>query len=435
MLGFIVVVSCLTYILPQGEYTRAYDPELQYDTVVPGSFRLVDAESLSLTEILLSIPEGIASRADLMVLIFLVGGAFFVVEKTGAIREGVISLTNALEGKEIIALIFVSTAFAGAGAANGFQEEIIALMPVLLFFTGKLGYDTYVAVAVSYGSAVVGAALSPINPFGVAVAQKMANLPLLSGSGYRMIVFFVVFVLWNFLIIGYAKKNRIEKTTGHLESSGISFQSIVILVMTGCTFILMIYGLLFWDWGFNEISVSFFTLGIISGITGKMGMNGTAEGFIAGFREMAFAALLIGFASCISLILEKGMIIDTIVYGLFTPLQFLPKSLAAVFMMISQAALHIPIPSYSGQALMTLPILSPLSDLVGISRQVCVLAYQYGAITMDMIIPTNGALMAVISIAGIPYNKWLSFLLKPLMVLLAAMAIAIIISVFIGYGN
>tara|TARA_R110002050_G_scaffold140365_2_gene265064 strand:+ start:84 stop:653 length:570 start_codon:yes stop_codon:yes gene_type:complete len=187
------------------------------------------------------------------------------------------------------------------------------------------------------------------------------------------------------------------------------------------------------EWGFNEISASFFVLGIVSGLIGKLGVNETGEAYISGFKEMVFAAMIIGFANSISLVLKEGMIIDSIVHALFGPLQYLPASLSAVLMMISHSILHFPIPSYSGQAVMTMPILLPLSDLIGLSRQTCVLAYQYGAVMADLFVPTNGALMAVLAISGISYNKWLKFVLKPTFLILLLAAISIIVAVAIGY--
>ena len=236
------------------------------------------------------------------------------------------------------------------------------------------------------------------------------------------------------MIIKYANKNRIEKeqNTDHGLRS-ISTRSTIILVSTALAFIIMIYGLLWLDWGFNEMSAEFFVLGVAAGLIGKLGINGTSEAYIKGFKEMTFAAVIMGLANSITLILKQGMIIDTIIYGLFTPLQYLPKTFAAVFMMMSQALLHFPVPSYSGQAILTMPVLSPLSDLIGLSRQVCVLAYQYGAVMMDILVPTNGALMAIITIAGISYNKWFKFAIKPTLVIMALGAIALVLAVYIDY--
>jgi uncharacterized ion transporter superfamily protein YfcC len=197
-------------------------------------------------------------------------------------------------------------------------------------------------------------------------------------------------------------------------------------------FALLIYGMLSLGWGFNEITAEFFVLGIICGLIGKLGINGTSETYIEGLKEMSFAALIMGLANSISIVLKEGVIIDSIIYGLFLPMQYLPTSLSAVSMMLSQAILHFPVPSYSGQAVLTMPILAPLSDLLGLSRQVCVLAYQYGAPTMDLLVPTNGALMAIIALAGIPFNEWLRFAIKPALAILALGAVALIAAIFMG---
>jgi len=434
MLGFILFVSILTYIIPHGQYERVMDPDLNYETVVEGSFKVIEGEPLSFNQVFLSIPEGIIKAAEIVVLILLIGGSFYVIEKTGALKDGIIYMTQVLNGREEIALILMSLLFATGGALNGLQEEVIAMTPVLLFFTRRLGYNPFVTVSISYGSAVLGSSFSPMNPFAVAIAQKYAELPFLSGATFRMAVFVAAFIIWTFMIIRYANKNRIEKEQISEDTvKFISTRSTIILGLTFFAFALMIYGLLWMGWGFNEMSAEFFILGIVVGLIGKLGLNGTSEAYIAGFKEMIFAALIIGLANSITLILKQGMIIDTIIYGLFTPLQYLPKSLAAVFMMVSQSLLHLPVPSYSGQAIMTMPVLSPLSDLIGLSRQVCVLTYQYGAVMMDMIVPTNGALMAIITIAGISYNKWLAFIIKPMIGMMTLCALAIIIAVFIGY--
>jgi uncharacterized ion transporter superfamily protein YfcC len=209
-------------------------------------------------------------------------------------------------------------------------------------------------------------------------------------------------------------------------------RSLIILGLVVATFLLVTYGLLALDWGFNEISACFFVLGIVAGLMGRLGLGGTTTYYIEGFKEMVFAAMIVGLANAISLLLREGMIIDTIIYALFGPLQYLDPSISALLMMVSHAVLHLPIPSYSGQAVLTMPILTPLSDLIGLSRQTCVLAYQYGAILMDMVIPTNGALMAVLAVAGVSYDKWLKFIWKPLVMLLILAAATILIAIWLG---
>ena len=206
--------------------------------------------------------------------------------------------------------------------------------------------------------------------------------------------------------------------------------AILLLVLAG--FALFITGLTAWGWGFNELSAVFLAVGILAGLAGRLGFNGTADAYVQGFRDMAFAAMLIGFARGIFVALNDGQIIDTVVHGLFMPLEGLPRTMAALGMMAGQAAVHVPVPSVSGQAVLTLPILAPLADLLGISRQVAVLAYQYGAGLCELITPTNGALMAIIAAAGVRYEEWIRFVFPMWLLLSALGAMAIVTAMAMG---
>lgn len=433
MLGFIVFATLLTYIIPQGTYERITDPVTEKVTVVQDSYKTIDAPPVGFFDMLMSIPEGIVSRAPLITLILLIGGCFYIIEKTGALKDGITYLTVVLDGKEQVAVIVVSIAFLFAGASVGLQEELIAMTPVILYLCSKLGYNAYVAVGCSYGTAIIGAAFSPINPFAAVLAQNEVGLPFLSGLEFRLVVMAVAFVVWMVMLLRYANKNRIEKIVSEeVVSNFIPKRSVLILGLLGLTFGIVIYGMLNLDWGFNEMTAVFFALGIIAGLIGKLGVNGTAEIYNEGFSLIIFAGIIVGLSSSISIILEKGMIIDTIIYALFQPMQHLPKEVAAVSMMTSQSALHFVVASYSGQAILTMPILAPLSDLIGISRQVCVLAYQYGAVFTDLFIPTNGSLMAVLAIAGITFDKWFKFMLKLGLAIFIVASSALIVAISIN---
>ncbi len=434
MIGFILFSTILTYIIPHGKYERITNQETNQVSVVPGSYKVIESAPVSVAETFMAIPEGIILRADLIALILLIGGCFFVIEKTGALKEGIEYLTVVLNGKEEIVLILVSLVFLSGGVLSGLQEEIIAMTPVLLYLSSRLGYDAFVALAISFGAAILGAAFSPINPFAVVIAQNEAGLDFLSGSAYRLIILVIAFSVWMFMVIRYANKNRVIKEIPDIDiHKKLSARSVIILGLVALTFMILIVGMLKYNWGFNEMSAEFFVLGLLVGLIGKLGINGTSEAYIEGFKVMIFAAMIVGLSSSISIILERGMVIDTIIYGLFTPMQYLPKSLSAVSMMVSQSLLHFAVPSYSGQAVLTMPILAPLSDLIGISRQVCVLAYQYGAVMMDLLIPTNGALMAVIAIAGISFDKWFKFAFKFTLVIFVVAAIAIVVAIYTGF--
>ncbi|HEX6068362.1 MAG TPA: Na+/H+ antiporter NhaC family protein, partial [Longimicrobiaceae bacterium] len=198
------------------------------------------------------------------------------------------------------------------------------------------------------------------------------------------------------------------------------------------TFAAYVFGILRLGWGFNEMSGLFFAMGLIAGLVGRLGVEGTVEAYIDGFRAMAFAGLLIGFARAIFVVLDDGRVIDTIVFALVTPLEGLPVALAAFGMMGAHVLIHFPVPSVSGQAVLTMPVLVPMSDLLGLSRQVTVLAYQYGAGLTDLVTPTNGALMAVLIAAEVRYERWLRFVLPLAALLLLLGAIAVALGITMG---
>ncbi len=433
MLGVILLAWATTFIIPKGSYQRSTDADTGVSSVVPDSYHQIDAESIGPFELLNLIPEGLIDRADLIVLILLVGGSFYVIEKTGALGQVLERVIGVLKTREALALALVSILFAAAGATIGLQEEIIAMTPILIAFTRSMGFNTKVALSISFGAAILGAAFSPMNPFAVVLAQKEAQLPLLSGAGFRLVVMSLALLLWIGYILRYAKRNRIPAQPMSEGDERLSARSVWIIVLLCLTFSVVTYGLLSLDWGFNQITACFFALGIMAGLIAGMGLNGTTQTLVAGMKEMTFAAVILGLANCIPLVLTRGNVIDTIIFGLFTPMEGLPSSGSAIGMMLSQAALHFPVSSYSGQALLTMPILVPLADLVGVSRQVCVLAYQYGAVNMDLLVPTNGALMAILAVANLPYNQWLRFIWKPALLIFALGAAAVVVGVFIGF--
>lgn len=433
VVAFILVAGTLTYIIPKGQYQRVLDPNTNREVVVPGSYKIVDAENLTPFEILTCIPRGIINGGEVVVLIFLVGGCLSIVERTGALKEGVARLSSKLNGKEEFALVLVGLLFAVGGATSGLQEEIIPLIPILLVLTRNLGYPPMVTIAISYGAAVIGSTFSPVNAFGVVIAQKVADVPFLSGGVFRMVTFVIAFALWMLLVIRYGNKNRIGKNSGESPvTMRLSNAHTVILFIVMLAFALLIYGMLSLGWGFNQISAEFFVVAILVGLIGGLGINKTFIAYAEGFKELTFAAMIVGLAYGISLVLKEGLIIDTIIYALFTPLEHVPPMISAIGMMGSQAALHLVVPSYSGQAVLTMPILAPLSDLIGLSRDVCVMAFQFGAVLMDMIIPTNGALMAVIGLAGISYDEWFAFVMKRLMLFFIFCAVVLVLAIGVG---
>ena len=411
LLGFIALVAVLSWVLPAGQFERRDDPVTGRKVVVAGTYHSVPQQPVTPFQAVVAIPKGIADAVSVIAFVFLVGGAFGVVDQTGALRRGVGWMVQRLERRELLVIPICCIAFAAGGALENMQEEIIALVPVLLLLTTRLGFDPLVAAAVSVGAAGVGSAFSPINPFQVGIAQKLAGLPLLSASGYRLVFLALALALWIAATIRYARRTRTvsEGPSGEVVEV-VNGRDGVVLGLVIVTFAIFIVGVMKFGWDFDQMSALFFIMGVIAGLIGGLGVNGTAEAFVEGFRSMAFAGLLIGFARAIYVVAEQGQIIDTIVNGLFAPLSHFPVAVAALGMMVVQLLVHFPVPSVSGQAVLTLPVLVPLSDLLGLSRQVTVLAYQYGGGLSDILVPTNGALMAILAASGVPYGKWIRFL-------------------------
>ena len=442
LVSCVILAALLTWIIPAGEFNRVEDAATGRSVVVPGSYHSVEAAHVSPFEMLVAFPRGMIEAAEVIFLVFIAGGAFTVVDRTGTLRNLLERLVNGLGRHELLVIPISSIAFATGGALFNMQEEIIALIPVLVLITAGLGLDAVVAVAMSLGAAAVGAAFSPINPFQVGIAQKIAQVPLLSGAGYRSITLVVALALWIAGTMRYARRSRITaaqhsaatKTTDSLyTTSDDTLRHIIILLMVLVTFATYVYGSLQLEWGFNQMSGLFFMMGILAGLIGRLGVDGTARSYIDGFRDMAFAGLLIGFARAIFVVLNDGHIIDTIVHGAFQPLVNLPGSASVIGMIGVQALVHVPVPSMSGQAVLTMPILAPLSDLLSISRQVTILAYQVGAGLCELLTPTNGALMAVIAAASVRYDRWLRFAVPMWLMLMAFGIIAVLLGSVIGF--
>ncbi len=433
--GCILAAALGSYVLSAGQYERRADPVTGRDVVVAGTYHHVDPRPVGPFEALVAIPRGLAAAGSVVFLVFLVGGAFTVVDETGALRQAVGWLVRRLWNRETLLIPIVSLAFAAGGALENMSEEIIALVPVLLLVTRRLGFDALTAVAISIGAAGVGAAFSPINPFQVQIAQKLAGVPLLSGMAFRLCVLAIALAGWIAGTWRHAARTRIvpeEEEDANPSAIILDARRTIVLLLVIATFVVFVYGVMSLGWDFDQMSALFFAMGVAAGLIGGLGAAGTAQSFVTGFASMAYAAMLIGFARAIFVVLDQGRIIDTIVNALVTPLQSLPVTLSALGMLIVQAAVHFPVPSVSGQAVLTMPVLVPMSDLIGLSRQVVILAFQYGAGLTELLTPTNGALMAVTAAAGVKYGDWLRFAVPLFAALLALGGVAIVVAIAIG---
>jgi uncharacterized ion transporter superfamily protein YfcC len=432
-----LLAAALTHLLPAGQFERREDAATGRSVVVAGTYTRVEARPVGVFPALVAIPKGMADASAVIFYVFLVGGAFAVVERTGALAALVNRLAARLAGRGIWVVPAAGLAFGLGGVLIQMQEELIAFVPVLLLLSRQLGFNPLTAVAMSLGASAIGASFSFINPFQVGIAQNVAQLPLLSGWQFRIAFLVPAWLIWIAGTMLFARRTRGEQTasageSGQVPDRSAGWRQTAVLIAVLVTFALFILGVLRLGWDFDQLSALFFVMGVTAGLLGGLRLAGTADAFVEGFRSMAFAALLIGFARGIYVVLDEGRIVDTIVQGLFAPIAGLPTTLAALGMMAVHTLVHFPVPSTSGQAVLTLPLLVPLSDLIGLSRQVTVLAYQYGAGLCEIITPTNGALMAMLAAAGVRYEDWLRFSLPLFALLLALGALGIGVAIATG---
>jgi uncharacterized ion transporter superfamily protein YfcC len=407
--GGVAVATALTWVLPAGEYDRRDDPATGRSVVVAGTYHTVDRAPVGIFAGVVAIPRGMAAAIEVLVVVLIVGGAFVVVERVGTLGRVVGALVGRFRRRELWAIPVVSFLFAVMGALVNMQEEIVALVPVLLVLAAGIGVDAVVVAAISIGAAAVGSAFGPTNPFQAGIALKLAQLPALSAGGLRIAMFAAGVALWVAWTLRYARRTRTAPAAAGGAAPQAGARDWLILLLTGGPIAFYVYGVLRLDWGFNELAAAFFVAAFAVGLLGGLGLGGTTLVLLEGMQTMLPAALLIGVARSISLVLTDGRVIDTILHALATPLGAVPPAASALLMIPFHALVHVPVPSMSGQAVLTMPVMVPLADLLGFSRQIAVLAYQTGAGLCELLTPTNGALMAVLLAAKVPYGQWVRF--------------------------
>jgi uncharacterized ion transporter superfamily protein YfcC len=431
LLAGIAVAACLTWLLPPGEFDRRDDAVTGRRVVVAGTFHAVPAAPVGPLSAAVAIPRGFVTGADVIGVILFVGGAWVVVDRVGALEGVTGAVVSAFGQSSLLAIPVVALFFGVMGALENMQEEIIPLVPVLLVMGRRLGIDAVSIVAMSVGAAMVGSAFGPTNPFQAGIALELAQEPPLAGGGLRLGMLAVGLALWTAMTMRRAARTRTTAApVAEAAPRGIRARDGIAIALLVLPMGLYVFGALRFDWGFNELSALFIVGAMAVGLVGGLGPTRTATTYLEGMQAMVPAAVMVGLARSISLVLEDGHVIDSILHGLATPLSRLPGAASALLMVPFQAVVHVAVPSISGQAVLTMPLMVPLADLLHLPRQVSVLAYQTGGGLMELLTPTNGALMAVLLAADVPYSRWLRFAVVAasveLLVGLAGMAAALL---------
>ncbi|NPV44725.1 MAG: putative basic amino acid antiporter YfcC [Firmicutes bacterium] len=446
---FILIVLAMisTWALPAGEFDRQKDPNTGRTVVVPDSFHYIEPNRVDPFEMLQAIPKGIKETAGIIAFIFLISGSIQIVRGTGAIDAGIINVVQKMKGKDTPLLVVMMFLFSLLGAAFGFAEETIPLIPIGVAMAVALGYDRVVGFHIVRTAAFVGFAGAFMNPFTIGVAQGIAELPLFSGLGYRLICYGVFYLIGLWYVLSYAKKVKADPTKSiiygykgdverkdlELDMSQTEFtgthRAVLLVLFVGIIF--LVYGVIKKGWYTTELSALFLAIGLISGFVSRMPVNSIAKEFVKGMSGVTYGALIVGFARAIVVVLSEGQVLDTIIYYLSQPLMSVGSVTAAVGMFIVQSLINFFIGSGSGQAAATMPIMTPLSDVIGITRQTAVLAFQFGDGITNMFYP---AMMYYLVFADIPYNKWARHILPLTLILSAAAAVLVAIAGIINYG-
>ncbi|TXB65582.1 YfcC family protein [Phaeodactylibacter luteus] len=426
ILGIMAVFAALTWIIPAGEFARAESGGRA--VIVPGSYELTASSPQGLGAVLMAPARGFISAAQIIAFVFLVGGAFGTITRTGAIDSGLqqivaFSQSNPRYKRSILPLVI--TLFSLAGATFGMSEEVLVFVLITIPLARALGYDTITGVAISFVGAGLGFAGAFINPFTVGVAQGIAELPPGSGLGYRLAAWGCITLTGIVYIMRYAGKveqhpemspvyeagGEDKPTAGTAPQHHFTAAHKAILLLLAAAIGLLVYGVSNWGWYINEIAALFIATGLIAGAAGRLGWGKGAAAFKEGAGDMLTAALVIAMAKGLIVIAEDGKIIDTLLHAMASATAGLPKAVTVELMFALQTALNFFVPSGSGQAALTMPIMAPLSDLLGIGRQTAVLAFQFGDGLSNLIIPTSGVTMGVLAIARIPYQVWAKWFL------------------------
>jgi len=410
LLGGVIVAIALTWVLPAGQYERRTDAASGRAVVVPGTYARVEPAPVGLMPGIMAVPRGIVAGADVILVVLFVGGVFGLLDATGALGRLVGSLVGLTRQPRIIVVV-ICLAFATLGALENMHEEIVAMIPVLLVLSRGLGFGAITALAMSIGSAVVGSAFGPTNPFCTGIALKFAELPALSQPVLRFGMFGAAVTVWIVWTLVMTSRDDVRPEVTHASTEPATSRDVLLLALALLPFVPYVIGVLKWDWGFNELSGLFLIAAFAIGFASGRGPSSTAVAYLKSMEGMLAAALFVGVARGISVALTDGKVLDTILYSLATPLSHVSGGAAMLAMVPMQALLHIPVPSMSGQAVLTMPIMAPLGDLLGRSRDAAVIAYQTGAGLMDMITPTNGALLAMLLGARVNYGRWLRFVI------------------------
>ena len=422
----IILMTILTWIVPSGQFDTMENADGR-TVVIAGTYHEVGSNPQGILDLFTSPIKGIIDAVETIGFVLIVGGAFGIINKTGAVEAGIGKAAKAFGKKELFIIPICMILFGLGGTTFGMCEETLPFYMIFIPLMMRLGYDSLTGLSIVYIGAAAGTCASTVNPFSVGLAQSLAELPVGSGIVYRGIIWVIMMIIAIAFVMLYARKVKKNPENSivydidaasreHLMNDAANIKAFTkrdgaVLLVFGVGMGVMVWGVLAQGWYTQEISMIFMMIGVFGGIAGGLKQDEIADSFIDGAKDLIYAALVIGLARAIVIIAQDGRIIDTILNGAANLLGGLPKVVFVNLMMFVQNVISFFIPSSSGHAALTIPIMAPLSDLVGVARQNIITAYQFGTGITNFITPTNGVLMACLAMAEIPWAKFVKFVL------------------------
>ena len=446
--SFIVVAQLMSYVITQGTFDRVPFPDNPDRLmVVDGTYEPVTADAqvtLPAWHFLVGITKGLADAQDIIFLIFIVGGVIEVLRKTGAIDAALHSAVAKLGHSPWILVLGCFVMFSLGSFTIGMGEEYVPLIPIIVTMCLAMRMDGLVAMAMVWIPYGIGWGCAGINPFGVLIAQNIAGVPLTSGWGFRLVMMLVFLALAFHHVYRYARRVQQDPASSLVAdvdySSGfepphdirmtVARAAVLAVFLLGLVF--FVYGAAQYGWYISELNAVFFGIGLTAALIARQSPGETSQTFLEGAAKMTGPALIVGFARAIAVVLEDGQIIDSIVFSIAGLLEGMPADVSALGMLVVQSVCNFFIPSGTGQAFVTMPIMSPLATLTGVPQQTAVLAFQFGDGFSNMIVPTNALVMGALALGKVPYTVWLRFVGPLMLKILLVAAAFLVFSVHFG---
>jgi uncharacterized ion transporter superfamily protein YfcC len=414
---------------------------------IPETYQLLESSPQGITELIQSPIKGIIATADVIFLVLIIGGLIGVMNRSGAFDTGMAWLANLLQGKEFILIIIVTALIAIGGTTFGLAEETMAFYPILIPVFIAARYDAMVGLACIFLGSGIGSMCSTTNPFSTIIASDTAGINWTTGLNGRIIMLLTCVTITVAYILSYARKVKKDPTKSIIYAQKEAIESmfgikspgqhspftprlLMITIVFSLTFVVMIIGVSFLHWWFIEMTATFLVGAIIIGFIAKIKEQEFIEVFVKGAGELLSVAFIIGIARGITVLMEDGMISDTLLFHASTLTEGMNKGLFANMMFLIYSGLSFFMPSSSGMAVLTMPIMAPLSDTVGVGREVVVNTYMYGLGLFYIINPT-GLILAALAIVKIGFNKWLKFIMPLFIILTLVTMLFLTLSVYV----